>query len=377
MMRLSRSIVGVAEAEALSRVIIDDGYLGMGGEVQAFERDLAAFLGVPAEQVICANSGTAALHLALAAALEPGDEVLVPSLTFVATFQAISAMGAVPVSCEVRPETCTIDLADAGRRLTPRTRAIVPVHYASNPADSDEVLAFAVKNRLRVVADAAHSFGCRSAGRMIGSFGDITCFSFDGIKNITSGEGGAVVTADPVVASRVKDARLLGVEKDTEKRYRSERSWEFEVSRQGWRYHMSNLFAALGRAQLRRFPGEFAPARVALARRYRERLAAVPGIRLLDSDLGAVVPHIQPVLVGGGRRDALVAALAGQGIPTGIHYKPNHLLALYGGGCVSLPVTERIYGEIMSLPLHPGLADADVDRVCAAISHYLTQGSAP
>ena len=305
MMRLSRSVVGPQEAEAVSRVLLEDGYLGMGGEVQAFEAELAAYIGVPAENVTCVNSGTAAVHVACASVLEPGGEVLVQSLTFVATFQAITAAGGVPVPCEVRPETFTIDLEDARRRMTPRTKVIVPVHYASNPAGLDEVYAFAKEHGLRVVEDAAHAFGCTYEGRRIGSFGDVVCFSFDGIKNITAGEGGAIVSADREVNRIVKDARLLGVEKDTERRYAGQRSWEFDVSRQGWRYHMSNLCAAVGRVQLRRLDAEFAPKRVALARRYRSRLCGVAGIRLLDSDLGPVVPHIQPVRVLDGKRDAV------------------------------------------------------------------------
>lgn len=370
-MRLSRSIVGQEEADAVSRVLTEDGYLGMGSEVQAFERELAEYLGVPSDHVTCVNSGTAALHLALAAILQPGDEVLVQSLTFVSTFQAITAAGGVPIACEVLPESFTIDLLDAGRRITPRTRAIVPVHYASNPGDLDSIYVFAREHGLRVVEDAAHAFGCTYHGKRIGSFGDIACFSFDGIKNITSGEGGAIVTSDPSAGQRVRDGRLLGVEKDTEKRYRSERSWDFDVSRQGWRFHMSNLFAALGRVQLRRLDPEFAPARVALGKRYRERLGRTAGIRLLDSDLGAIVPHIQPVRVLDGRRDALFTALNAGGFQAGIHYKPNHLLTLFGGGKTKLPVTEQLYRELMSLPLHPGLTLDNIDAVCDAVETFL------
>ena len=184
-MRLSRSIVGEAEAEAVRRVICEDGYLGMGSEVQRFEKEVAAFLGVPEDRVITANSGTAALHLAVQAATDPGDEVLVPSLTVVASFQAISAARAVPVACDAREDTATLDLNDAARRLTAATRAIMPVHYASNPVDLDNIYAFAQQHGLRVIEDAAHAFGCLYKGRKVGSFGDVACFSFDGIKNIT------------------------------------------------------------------------------------------------------------------------------------------------------------------------------------------------
>ena len=365
-MRLSRSIVGEAEAEAVRRVICEDGYLGIGKEVQQFEADVAAYLGVPASWVISANTGTAALHLAVEAVLGHGSgaEVLVPSLTFVASFQAISGAGAVPVACDARLDTATIDLADAERRLTPRTKAIMPVHYASNPVDLDGVYAFAEKHGLRVIEDAAHAFGCLYKGRKIGSFGDVACFSFDGIKNITCGEGGCIVTSDEAVAEAARDGRLLSVEKDTEKRFSGQRSWEFDVERQGWRYHMSNIMAAIGRVQLTRLDGEFAPKRRELADLYRERLSGVPGVALLTAEPEAwIVPHIFPVRILNGRQHDVIGALDAKGIPTGQHYKPNHLLSLYGGGKPSLPVTEQLHGELLTLPLHPGLSREDVEAV--------------
>lgn len=331
-LRLSRSVVGAQEALAVSRVLQGDGYLGMGREVEAFEQEIAAFLGVPQDWVMCVNSGTAALHLAVQAVTVPGDEVLVQSLTFVATFQAISAAGAVPRACEVVPETITLDIQDARARLTPRTKVVMPIHYASNPGNLEDLYAFARQSGLRVIEDTAHAFGCRYKGEKIGAFGDIVCFSFDGIKNITSGEGSAIVTGDPEVAQRVRDARLLGVRRDTEKRYAGHRSWEFDVQHQGYRYHLSNLPAAIGRLQLQRFPGEFVPARVRLARRYRQLLEDAPGLRLLNANLEEIVPHIQPVCILKGQRNALREFLLSKGVETGVHYKPNHLLSFFGGG---------------------------------------------
>lgn len=366
--RLSRSIVGQAEADAVSRVILEDGYLGMGSEVKRFEADIAAFLGVPATHVVTVNTGTAALHLAVEAAVEPGAEVLVQSLTFVASFQAISAARAIPVACEVRPDTCTIDLEDAARRLTDKTAAIMPVHYASNPAFLDDVYAFAHKHGLRVIEDAAHAFGCRHNGKLVGTFGDIACFSFDGIKNITSGEGGCIVTADQTVAQRCRDARLLSVQNDTEMRFSGQRSWDFDVTRQGWRFHMSNIMAAIGRVQLARLPGEFGPARKALAAIYRQRLTNAPNITLLDvRPEDDIIAHIFPVRIAAHKRDAVKAHLAALGIPTGVHYKPNHLLSLYGGGNQKLPITEHLYEELVTLPMHPGITTDELNAICDAL----------
>lgn len=369
MIRLSRSIVGEKETVAASTVL-GRGFLGMGPEVQLFEDELSDYVG--GREVACVNTGTAALHLALQSiGIGPGDEVLVPTLTYIASFQAVAATGATPVACDVRQVNGLLDLEDAGRRITPRTRAIMLVHYASFMGDLDAAYTFARHHGLRVIEDAAHAFGCNYNGRRIGSFGDVICFSFDGIKNITSGEGGAVVSADQKVMARVKDARLLGVERDSEKRYRGERSWDFEVSAQGWRYHMSDIMAAIGRVQLGRFESEFKPRRCQLAARYRDALSNVAGLRLFQNNEDGVVPHIFPLRILHASRDAVKSKLEKEGIQAGIHYKPNHLLEYFGGGQVSLPVAERLYGELLTLPLHPGISDKECDHVVDTLMSIL------
>jgi dTDP-4-amino-4,6-dideoxygalactose transaminase len=352
--RLSKSFVGDREAQAVAEVI-SDGRLGMGSYVENFERDLAAFINTTRE-IVCVSTGTAALHLALQACdIGPGAEVLVPTLTYVASFQAVSATGATPVPCDVLAETCTLDVEDAEGRITPRTRAIMPVHYASGSGDLENTYTLANKYGLRVIEDAAHAFGCRYRGDRIGSTGDIVCFSFDGIKNITSGEGGAIATADSKVIERVRDARLLGVEKDTEKRFAGQRSWDFDVARQGWRYHMNNLCAAIGRVQLARFDNELAPRRIELAKYYVQLLDGLGGVTHLDLEYGDIVPHIFPILIRNGRRNLVREALRCADVESGIHYKPNHLLSYYAGVSNSLPTAEGLYAELLSLPLHPEL----------------------
>lgn len=366
--RLSKSVVGHEEKQALARVI-DAGYLGMGTEVQSFEREIKTFLNT-ANDVICVNTGTAALHLALQALnIGPGDEVLVPSLTYVATFQAISATGAKPVACDVSLSRVFIDLDDAAKRLTSRTKAILAVHYASSSEGMDAVRVFAMVHGLRVIEDAAHSFGCLRGDELIGAAGDITCFSFDGIKNITSGEGGAVLTSDPEVARRIKDARLLGVAKDTDKRYAGQRSWTFDVTDLGWRYHMSNLMAAIGREQLRKFPG-FAETRRTRAQTYAAAFKNLPSLTLLEFDYSQLVPHIFPVRIHAGLRDKVFDALINVGIECGIHYYPNHLLSLFKTD-YALPNTELLHSELLSLPLHADLSEADQLQVIDSVLNFL------
>jgi len=369
MIRLSKSCLGNAEKQAVMGVL-DREYLGMGSEVQLFEQALSIFFGRPA---VCVINGTAALHLALQACeIGSGDEVLVPSLTYISSFQAISATGAKPVACDVDPETCLLDIRDAAQRITARTKAIMPVHYTGGVGDLDALYEFARGYKLRVIEDAAHAFGTVYKGKRIGGFGDVACFSFDGIKNITSAEGGCIVTDDKKVLQRVSDLRLLGVEKDTEKRYTGQRSWEFDVTEQGWRYHMSNIMAAIGIEQLKRLP-QMTVVRQRLACLYDELLCDHPRIRLLPRDYNLVVPHIYVVrILHIADRNNLQARLLMQGIQSGIHYLPNHCLSLYrDSAALPLPITESIYPELLSLPLHPDLDENDVEMVCKNLKYLI------
>lgn len=369
-LKLSKSIVGETEANAVAEVILKDGYLGMGAEVYRFETDLANYLGVDPECVVCVNSGTAALHLALQALGGKGS-VLVPSFTYLASYQAITAAGCVPVSCDVYEHSLTINLEDAQNKIQDDTIAIMPVHYASNPFELNKVYRFAEENNIRVVEDAAHAFGCEFQSKKIGSFGDIVCFSFDGIKNITSGEGGAIITQDQLVLNSVKDSRLLGIMKDSEKRYAGQRSWEFDVVSQGYRYHMSNIFAAIGRVQLKRLESEFAPKRIKLFELYQNLLSTNENITFNTYDSHArVIPHILPIRIKNGQRDALREKLNNAGIMTGIHYKPNHLLTFFAKKKLVLPITEKVYSEILTLPLHPELTSEDVIDICSCINSF-------
>jgi len=364
--RVSKSVLNNEEVKAVSRLILEDGYLGMGREVQKFEEDLKSFLNTK-RKVVCVNTGTAALHLAVASVTKPGDEVLVQSMTYLASFQAITAARAVAVACEINPKTMTIDLKDAEERITSRTKAIMPVHYAGDPGNLNEIYKFAKKHNLRVIEDAAHAFGTVYKKKMIGSFGDIVCFSFDGIKNITSGEGGAVVTADSKVAQYVQDARLLGVHKDTEKRYKGLRSWKFDVTYQGYRYHISNLFAAIGRVQLRKFP-LFKRNRQYLAKRYLGLLKNIKGIEVFEKNYDDVVPHIFPIKVMNNKRGELLKYLGDNNVECGIHYYPNHLLSYYKSGPLS--VTEIVYKQLLTLPLHPDLTKVQQDKIINLIKKF-------
>ena len=359
--RLSKSCIGEAEKLAVMRVL-DRGFFGMGQEVNAFEEALSEFFGRP---TVCVVNGTAALHLALqAAGVGQGDEVLVQSLTYVASFQAISATGAKPVACDILAATAGIDLSDAARKITPKTKAIMPVHYAGAVGQLDDLYDFADKHGLRVIEDAAHAFGTTYKGQKVGAFGDIACFSFDGIKNITAGEGGCIVTDDKMVLKRIKDGRLLGVEGDTDKRFSGERSWDPDVHHQGWRYHMSDIMAAIGLEQLINFEYH-KTRRQKLAKCYVEHLSSVTSISIFNHDYDNVVPHIFVILLGENiDRESLIGFLKEHGIPAGIHYKPNHLLSFFSGDVnQSMPTTDMLYPRLLTLPLHPELDDKSVEFI--------------
>lgn len=371
MIKVSAPLIGQEELAAVAEAF-ELGYFGHGAKVLEFEAALQKYLG--AGQVVAVNTGSAALHLALLGlGIGPGDEVIVPSLTFVACFQMVTAVGATPIPGEVYPDSLLMDLEDAQQKITPRTRALMPVHYAGNPGDLDRIYDLARQYGLRVVEDAAHALGSTYKGNLLGSFGDVICFSFDSLKNITCGEGGALVCQDEELAESFRQMRLLGIERPSPGDPWKQRRWFYGVKRPGFRYHLGNINAAIGLVQLARLP-EFVRRRQELARRYDQALGQIPGIRLLKVDYATVAPHIYVIRVQHGRRDALMEFLRQAEIEASINYIPNHLherfQTLYGDRRWDLPVTEQAFGEILTLPLHCGLTDQDVDTVIHRIFRF-------
>lgn len=346
----------------------------MGAEVVRFENQLANTFGRP---VACVSTGTAALQLALqAAGIGPGDEVLVPSLTYVAGFQAVSATGATPISVDVLERTLTIDPEDARNKITPATRAIMPVYYGGGIAGLGEIYKLATGFSLRVIEDAAHAFGSRVEGNIVGSKGDIVCFSFDPIKNLTSGDGGCVVTNDLTVLENVKDLRLLGVRGDSLARASERRLYEFDVVDQGWRHHMNNVNAAIGLAQLQDFTNK-ALTRQELARRYNSIFAEEKLITPLPYDYTEVVPHIYVIRLGTKKlRDCVRSKLREDlNVETALHWFPNHLLTKYRKEGLSLPTTESEFERMLTIPLHTKLSLSAASRIANFILEVVRTNS--
>jgi dTDP-4-amino-4,6-dideoxygalactose transaminase len=349
--RVSKSNISKREIVAASKVI-KSGNLGMGPIVNIFEKKLKVFFN---RNVVCLNSGTAALHLALQACdIGLGDEVLVPSITYVASFQAITATGAKPVICDINTNNLIISLQDAKKKITKKTKAIMPVYIAGHVGEADQIYKFAKKNKIRVIEDAAHAFGSVYKNKKVGSFGDISCFSFDGIKNITSGEGGCVVTNDKKILKKIRDARLLGVQRDTNKRFLGERSWDFDVKDQGWRYHMSDINASIGIVQLSRF-NNLSAKRQMICKNYDNILSNNKKIIFFKRNYKKEVPHIYIIRIKNLRNKKLLRYdLINKGIETGVHYLPNYKLSKFKEKNLNkFKNTEKIFKEILTLPLHP------------------------
>ena len=370
MIAVQRPNLGSDELEAVRRVF-DSRWLGMGATTKEFEDRIRAYTG--ARHVIAVNTGTSALHLALELLdLRPGDEVIVPSLTFVASVQAILSAGAKPVFCEIDPDTLNLNVEDALSRVTSRTRVIMPVHYGGYACDMDPLLSFASSHKIRIVEDAAHAYGSSYKGRKIGTLGDITCFSFDPIKNITCGEGGALTTNDDELAARALPKRILGIDNDTWSRYRNERNWFYEVRTSGFRYHMANINAAIGLVQHGKMD-QFRQRKIEIIQRYNKALGGMAGLKLLRTPTDEAFPFFYIIRVLNGRRDAMMRVLKERGVGTGVHYIPNHIQPLFAESRVSLPVTEAVFEEMLTIPLHCELTDADVEKVIAEIGAFLKE----
>ncbi|MFB3777995.1 MAG: DegT/DnrJ/EryC1/StrS family aminotransferase [Bryobacteraceae bacterium] len=325
--------------------------------------------------VLAVSNCTAALHLALGALeLAPGDEVIVPSLTYVSSAQAILAAGGKPVFCDVGEQDLLASPEDVARCVTPRTRAVVLVHYGGRVCDVAGVRRTLGSSSIRIVEDAAHAFGSVSGAGPAGSLGDVGCLSFDPIKNITCVEGGAVATNDDEIAAKVRLRRNTGIDSDSWRRAGKDRPWHYEVHDRGLRYLMPNLNAAVGLVQMGKFE-RFRARRLAIVRRYDNALRGLPGILTLRHDPDGAVPFNYTLRVIDGRRDELEQFLRERGVGSWVHFIPCHSQPLFSRESVRLPVTEKIYPEILCLPLHCELSDSDVEEVIAAVTEFVTTGA--
>jgi dTDP-4-amino-4,6-dideoxygalactose transaminase len=306
--------------------------------------------------------------------VQAGDEVVMPSLTFVAGAQCAREIGAVPVFADVDEGTLTITAASVAAVTTERTRCIIPMHYAGRPAPIEEIVAFAKPRGIRVLEDAAHSVGMLSAGRWAGAISDAAAFSFYPTKNITSGEGGLLLTNDEEIAARVRRLSLHGMSRDAWKRYTAGGGWRYDVVELGYKYNLPDIGAGIALAQFERLEG-LQRERERLARLYVARLRHLHGVRVITDFLQEPDRHAWCMFViavdaeeTGISRDALIEHLREANIGTSVHYIPTHLFSAYKHLTAHLPVTEKVWESILSLPLYPGMSESDVNDVVDAIA---------
>jgi len=374
-----RPSLGEDEVRAVADVV-RSGWLTTGPRCIEFEEKFAHKIGV--KHALAVSSCTAALHLALEAlGIGAGDEVLVPTLTFAATAEVVAYLKAKPVLVDSEPSFLQIDIRDAERKITSRTRAIIPVHFAGACADMSSVTEFAAAHKLHVVEDAAHAFPASYKGRMVGTISPITAFSFYATKTITTGEGGMVVTNSDELASRMRTMRLHGMSRDAWKRYAAGGTWRYELLDAGFKYNLTDLQAALGIVQLARAE-VLRNEREAIAARYTDRLAGCDALTLPSTPvdqthawhLYVICVNTEVICAG---RDQIIDELQELGIGTAVHFIPLHYHPYYQSRwnyrIGDFPIAERYFDRCISLPLFPGMTVDEIDYVVDTLRRLTTK----
>jgi len=370
MLPFTRPTIGDEELSAV-REVLESGWLASGPKVKAFEAALEAYIG-GGVTVRVLNSATSALEAALLACdVGPGDEVIVPAMSFTATANVVVKAGARPVFVDVDLHTRNLGAQAVERAIGPRTRVVMPVHFAGLAVEMAQLYDLASRHRLTVIEDAAQAIGTSCGGHRVGATGNPVCFSFHPNKNMTTIEGGCIASSDARYIRRIDRLRFHGIERDAE--------GNMDVPEWGGKWNMPDVGAALGLAQLARLD-ELNRRRRALARRYLERLPRHP-LLVLPADGAGHSWHMFCVCIDyralGTTRAAFQKSLADRGVGTGIHYPAIHLFSLYrhyGYGPGDFPVAERIGEQTLTLPLFPAMTEADVDLVCGALDGLLREG---
>jgi perosamine synthetase len=373
MIPYGRQSIDDDDIAAVVRVLKSD-WLTTGPEIAALESDFARFCG--AAEAVAVSSGTAALHAAYhALGLGPGDEVIVPALTFAATANAAAYLGATPVFCDIEADTLLIDPQDAERRITPRTKAIAAVDYAGQPCDYEALGRICARHGLALIADACHAVGGAERGRPVGTLADLSTFSLHPVKHFTSGEGGLVTTEDPELARRMRRFRNHGITTDHRQRAAAG-SFAYDMVELGFNYRLTDLQCALARSQLRKLP-RWVERRREIARHYDAAFAGLPGVtvpRVRPEAQHAY--HLYPLRFDaaflGRDRDGIFAELRERGIGTAVHYRPVYLHSFYRrrfdtapGLC---PNAEHVYQELLSIPMFSAMTDAEISTVIHAVT---------
>lgn len=366
--------IGQEELDEVAATLKSD-WITTGPRTRAFEEKFAKYVGAPGDTSLMLNSCTAGLHVALVTlGVGPGDEVIVPTLTFAATANVVEHVGAKPVFVDVLEDTLCIDPVAVKAAITSRTRAVMPVHYAGHPADMDPLLALASEHDLHVIEDAAHAAPTRYKGRLVGSRENFAAFSFYATKNLTTAEGGAL-TGNPDLLSRARVISLHGMSKDAWKRFDRTGSWDYDIELPGFKYNMTDIQAALGTHQLDKL-AYFHARRVEVVKRYKEALAGDDRFILpTESEYAESAWHLFVLRLNlevlSVTRNEFIDELRRNNIGTSVHYRPLHMMSYYadkyGFAPSDFPVAEKAFQQMVSLPLNPRLTDSDIADVVEAV----------
>ncbi|OOR98515.1 UDP-4-amino-4,6-dideoxy-N-acetyl-beta-L-altrosamine transaminase [Canicola haemoglobinophilus] len=370
--------------EEINEVVdaLRSGWVTTGPKTKQFESDFKDYLGGNVE-ALAVNSATSGLHLALeAVGVKAGDEVLVPTLTFTATAEVVRYLGAHPVFVDCDPNTLNIDINKIEEKITDKTKAVVPVHFAGLACDMDRIIALAKKYNLKVVEDAAHAFPTLYKGKLIGTLdSDATVFSFYANKTMTTGEGGMVVSRDKTLIDRMKVMRLHGISRDAFERYQSKTpAWYYEVIEPGFKYNLPDICAALGLQQLKKID-RFYQKRLEMANKYEEVLSSLPIIlppKALGNNTHAW--HIYPIRLKadcGISRDEFIIKMSEKGIGCSVHFIPLHKQPIWRDSYhlkpEDFPIAEQVYQNILSIPLFTKMTDEDQNRVINAMKEIFAE----
>lgn len=357
--------------------VLKSGWITMGEKTFEFEKNFASYVG--ASHAVALNSCTSALHLALKAIdLQPGDEVIIPAITFVATWEVITYFGAVPVLADVEKETHLLDVDSFLKSITSKTRAVIPVHYSGQPCDMDPIMEIAHSKNIRVIEDAAHSLPAYYNGRAVGTIGDITCFSFYATKTVTTGEGGMLTTDNPEIADRVKRLRLHGISRDAWNRYSSAGSWRYDVEEAGYKYNPTDISSAIGIEQLKK-SNEMNKMREEIASIYNSCFSKNDLVEIYSIREGRISSwHLYPLKIKIENltinRDMFIEKMKAQGIGTSVHFIPLYRFSCFkGSGYLpeDFPNSEFIFNREVSIPIYPGLNNKEVDYIIEASINIL------
>ena len=366
--------IGPEEVKAVTETMVN-GWITTGPRTRQFESDFSAKIGAP--EAVAVNSCTAALHLALeAVGVKEGDEVIVPTMTFAATAEVVLYLKARPILVDSEPGNLCMDPRAFERAITPKTKAVIPVHFAGQPCDMDPIIEIARKKGIKVIEDAAHSLPTTYKGRMIGTIGDLTCFSFYATKTITTGEGGMVTTSNKEWADRIRMMSLHGISKDAWKRYSAEGSWFYEVIDAGYKYNLTDIASSMGIEQLKKCD-RFCADRKRIAGLYTEAFSKIPGIKVPTVEpRGTHAWHLYVIQLDPSTiklpRNTFIDELKKQNIGTSVHFIPLHRHPLYrdryGYKPADFPVADSAYERILSLPIYSKMTDGDIRYVIEAVT---------